>query len=309
MNDGFDYTAPTHAMQTNCTAADSPCNLRVVNDSTFYDCSSSFSGELSTPSTSGIFRIPNWNTSFYKMVNGTPQEITTYEDQNPFLFNVTVQINNVSDSSMSSNESLPSPLIQTENGSVALALSCQSTVYNVNYTLLDGSITSFETQIASPRLAAIVRAPLQVGFGRYNLYQETMLAVFKLVTPIDPGDPPLTPFTTSVSRTFSQVAIALSRGAFDYTTNIVQRERWDMQVTQVPKAAVWFLAVLCAAYAFFVAILFGVVMWLRREMTIRTAQSQLGLQNVNDIAKENLRNYLDDVDETGEDFVQERRDS
>ena len=287
-NYGFDYTAPTHAMQTTCTAIDSPCDLQVVDDSTFYDCSSIFSGNLSTPA-NGVFGIPNWNMSFYKMVDGSPEELTTYEDQNPFFFNVTAQINNISDTLTSTLGYLPEPLIETEYGNVAFALSCQSTVFNVNYTLVNGSITSFDGAIASPRLAAIVRAPLQAGFGRYNIYQEAMLAVFNLARFTYPDDPPLPHFTTSMSRAFSQVSIALSSGAFIYTTNIVQRGRWDIQITQVPKAAVWFLAVLCAGYALIVAVLFAVVMWLRKEEAIKRAQSELGLENVNDIAKRHIR--------------------
>ena len=174
LNHGYDYVAPTHSMQTMCVAADQPCHLN--EGSTLYDCSSSFSGNLSQEPTDGRVRIPGWNTTFYKIDNGVPKEIKTFEDQNPFSFNVTVQLDGFSDV-LQAGFSPPPPLIQTDDGSVAFALTCSTTVYNINYTLIDGVIRDFVPKKASDRLASIVRAPLQVYVG----YLHPLVPVLTLI--------------------------------------------------------------------------------------------------------------------------------
>ena len=286
-NAGFDYVAPTHSMQTTCEVADAPCDL--IANSSLYNCSSIFSGNISQESTDGTMRIPNWDTTFYKIDEGVPKEITAYEDQNPFTFNVTVQV----DTDVLGSRSIPDSLIQTSNGSAAFALKCTGSVYEVNYTMLSGSIAGFQTRLADPRLASIVRAPLQVGFGRYNLYISATQAVLALTANNSE------PLESYMGRVFSQTAVALSRGAFNYTSNRAQLVRGDVTVTAVSKAAVWFLATACAVYALAALIVFVIALFLRRNEKIRNMQQQLGLEDIIHILKELAKKEADFVGEKG----------
>lgn len=303
-NHGYDYVAPTHSMQTTCTSADTLCKL--TKDSTLYDCSPIFSGNMSQESTNGHFKIPNWNTAFYKPnAGGYPKALNLSDDQNPFLFNVTVQVDSVSDflgiDGSNAGNDLPEPLIQTGNGTVAFALSCSASVYNVNYSLVNGSIQTFETELASARLASIVRAPLQAGYGRYNLYQDAITSVL--------GGSDSNPINGTMARSFSQVAIALSAGAYNYTPNIVQRERWDQTVTSVPVAPVWFLATACALYALVAIIAFVIALVLRRNDVVRETQRRLGLENVNDAMTGTLGQDIDSASEDVVDYDEAEIDS
>ena len=273
INYGYDYIAPTHSMETKCATIDAPCQLDP--GLALYNCSSFFSGNLTQEPTTGIIRIPGWNTAFYKTspTNGSVSELLVYEDANPFYFNVTAQIDAVSNLINPSSSSLPPPLVPTVNGSVAFALSCNSTVYNVNYTLIDSSITALSTRLADPKLAAIVRAPLQVGYGRYNLYQSAILAVLGQADTTESVG--VEPLNSTMARAFSQVGVALSAGAFNYTTNIVQRARYDVNITAVPKAPVWFLALACGLYALVSLGVFVVAMILRTRPDVKAAQVRL----------------------------------
>ena len=92
-----------------------------------------------------------------------------------------------------------------------------------------------------------------------------------------------------MAQAFSQVGVALSSGAFNYTTNIAQRERFDLEATSVPKAPVWFLAVVCALYALMALVVFIAALVLRGDKDTREAQRKLGLQNVDDIFLSNVK--------------------
>lgn len=293
-NYGYDYIAPTYSMQTTCSFADQPCKIN-PNNST-YDCSSIFKGNLSTEPSDGVFRIPGWNTTFYTIDNGAAQEIYTNSSLNPFYFNVTAQVDSLS-SLLTPNSTL-GPLIQTNQGNLAFALNCIGAVYNVNYSLVNGSIQGFAASLAPEDLASIVRAPLQVGYGRYNLYQSAISAVLAYLLP----DPDFkTPVNESMAKAFSQVAVALSSGAFGYTVNVAQRQREDVSITRVPKAPVWFLAIVCGWYALSALIVFVIALFLRRKEHVPGIQRRLGLGNVNDIVNEHTKMYLgDEGEETAE---------
>jgi hypothetical protein len=290
-NYGYDYNAPTHSMQTSCKPADHLCQLKF--NSTEYDCSPIFSGNFSQDSNDGLFRIPNWNTTFYAIntATGTPHEITTTDAQNPFTFNVTGQVDSVSDivSNFNTSETqLSPPLIITSPGNVAFALTCTGWVYNVNYSLINGSISNFEKSLASPALASIVRAPLQVGYGRYNLYQAAMLGVLSFVTNLV-SDQPAEPINSTIARSFSQVGIALSAGAFNYTVNNVQHERYDMVFTRVPKAPVWFLAVVCFVFALMSVVLFGLALYVRKQDGVKELQKSLGVGDASGVIAQQFK--------------------
>lgn len=286
-NGGYDFVAPTYSMQTSCAAVDTPCNL--MSNSSLYNCSSIFAGNLTQEPSGGRQKVPGWNSTFCTLESGIPREITTGEEQNPFHFNITASVDSLSDqlSSLSPSD-LPAPLVQTDEGIVSFALSCNATVYAVNLTFLNSAITNFNTALASPRIASIVRAPLQVGYGRYNLYQSAISAVLGF------GSEPV---ESAMGRAFSQVAIALSSGAFNYTTNILQRERWDVEVTRVPKPPVWFLATVCALYALLALGAFGTALVFRRDEGTREVQRRLGLEDVNVILKKAMEKYLEKAED------------
>ena len=279
-NNGFDFVAPTYSMQTECMAIDQVCGMTI--NSTSYNCSPIFSGNLSQEPSDGLIKVAGWNSTFYTMEGSVPRDITTGEEQNPFRFNITAQVDAVSDFVGSLGGNLPAPLVQTNSGSVGFALSCNSTVYNVTYSFINGSIHAFNATPAPARIASIIRAPLQVGYGRYNLYQSAIYGVLGISSES---------LESYMARSFSQVAIALSSGAFNYTTNINQRQRWDILATTVPKAPVLFLATVCALYALFSLIIFAVAIRLRRDPRIRERQTRLGLENVNDALKKAAAEY------------------
>jgi hypothetical protein len=73
----------------------------------------------------------------------------------------------------------------------------------------------------------------------------------------------------------SQIGLALASGVFRNQLNLVQRWRLDTLVTRVPKGPLWFLVVVCLAYA---ALGSGVVITaliLRRKDRVAAVQATL----------------------------------
>ena len=94
-------------------------------------------------------------------------------------------------------------------GFTAFALSCEATIYDVTFSIIDGSFgENFNTSISSPQKASIVQAPLQVGFGQYHLYQAASLAVLANGSVAE-----------TMGKAFSQTGMALASGVFDLDYN------------------------------------------------------------------------------------------
>jgi hypothetical protein len=93
---------------------------------------------------------------------------------------------------------------------VAFALSCNSTIYEVQYSMVNCSIGSFNATASDPRKASIIKAPIQVGFGRHNLFNAANLAALNFNQSV----------SDAMADSFSQIGMALASGAFNNTPNV-----------------------------------------------------------------------------------------
>ncbi len=262
-NDVQDFVATTTSVATVCKPITQACQLQNVTspDSQFqnlsvpFNCSSIFSGDLNVAPTDGIEQFKGWDSSFYALSpSGSPHNISVISALNPFQYNLTALVSTESIASYinnwvlnSDNSSTPLPaditagtLINAGDDRLAFALSCSSTVFDVTYSLLDGQIAPqfFNATPSDRRKAAIVKAPLQMGFGRHVLFEKAALAVLDQTSDIETG----------MALALSQVGMALAYGAFAFAPNVAQRTREDVVATRVPKAPLWMLVVTCSLY-------------------------------------------------------------
>jgi hypothetical protein len=242
---GFDYIANTTSVVTSCEPITAACGMRNSSGSGTsipYHCSDSFFGDLNEIPSNGLERLKGWNTTFYSMDNGAPRNISTAAQLNPFHFNVTVVVDSINIEGLSAfgdPQVTAGTVVGTGAGRVGFAISCTSTVYDVTYALVDGNTQVFNKTLASSRTAAIVKAPLQAGFGSYSLFEKAAMSIlFTNLTVID-----------SMELTFSQTFLALAAGVYERAPLLQQRWRGDVVMTKVGKGSFCFLVVCMFLYA------------------------------------------------------------
>lgn len=117
------------------------------------------------------------------MVDGQPRNISVQSHLNPFHFNISTALTSISatilleEGDPGTSQVMDGSIVDAGDGRVAFALSCTATIYDVTFALINGSIAGFNATVSNPRKASIIKAPLQVGFGRYSLYRSASLAV------------------------------------------------------------------------------------------------------------------------------------
>ena len=275
-NYGVDYRANTISMVTECTYATPECNITHNDTGTEdisipYHCYDDFSGDLGQTPSTGHERLQGFNMSFYSLVDGTPRNIPVQTQSNPFTFYAATAVNSIdlagfrSQSNRSEGQPGNGSLVDGGRGFLAFALKCEATIYDVTFSLINGSFADINTTLSSPQKASIVKAPMQVGFGQYHLYQAAALSA--VATNASLND--------TMAKAFSQTAMALASGPFDVDDNLVQRFRWSVQVTRVPKAPFWYLVVVCLVYAVFGIVMTMVAFYLRRVKEVREQHAKL----------------------------------
>jgi hypothetical protein len=248
---GADFAASTVSMVTECIPATKACNIQSASDakssnlSIPFHCSDMFSGDIWEPPTDGVEQFKGWHSIFYENTTGVVANTTIQSQHNPFYFNVTAALTSADISVLEyvQDEQVPSgAVVDAGNGRIALGLSCKATIYSVDYSLIDGSFSFFNATVADPRMASIIKAPLQFGFGRYSLYQQAQIGLLLNDN-----------FTVAdqMSASFSQIGIALASGAFHTAYSSQQRERYNAILTEVPGYALWFIVVVCFLYVLF----------------------------------------------------------
>ena len=265
-NYGVDYVAHTTSMVTTCTSATKTCLSQSIpadqNILTIpFNCSADFHGDVGQPPTDGLERIQGWDTGFYNIVDGIPKNFPVQTQLNPFNFFAVSAVNSLSFEELNESgdpQATDGSIIDAGNGRLAFALDCEATIYDITYSLINGYIVVFNATPSTASKASIIKAPLQVSFGRYNLYQSALLAVIQ-------GELAVPEF---MSTAFSQVGMALASGVFTSELNVQQRIRYDLQVTEVPKAPLWFLITVCLFYTVISIVAFVAAMILRRNKEI-----------------------------------------
>ena len=271
-NFGIDYVANTTSMTTQCTVATKECNITATNSGSRnldqndlvipYDCYNQFSGNLGQTPTTGHERAQGWNMSFYELSNGSPQNILVQSQSNPFNFYVVAAVNSIDSSDIDTDIGA---LVDVGGGFSAFALNCAATIYDVRFSLVNGSFSLFSPTRATPQMASIIKAPLQVGFGQYHLYEAAQIAALL------GGDS----IADIMSMAFSQTGMALASGSFDFDDYEAARVRNTIYPTKVGKAPFWFLVVVCLLYSGFGIVMTIVAFVLRRSPEIRDQQTRL----------------------------------
>jgi len=211
--------------------------------------------------------------SFYDVIDGSPRNMPVQAQSNAFHFYVAAAVNSIDVRDLPNAAILGETpdnrsLVNVGGGFSAFALKCEATIYDVRFSLINGSFYGFDATKASPQKASIIKAPLQVGFGQYHLYEAAHIAAL-------PHDISI---ADTMSTAFSQTGMALASGAFDPDVAALSRFRWTATVTKVRKAPFWFLVIVCLVYSVFGLAMTIVAFLLRRTPEVRGHQARLMVQ-------------------------------
>ena len=269
-NGVYDYIANTVSMVTQCTFKTQACHLTnassaAQNLSIPFNCYPDFTGDLGQTPTNGLERVPGWNLSFYELVNGVPENVPVQAQSNPFSFYAAAAVRSVPfEELVGDHDTIQGDVVDAGHGRVAFALDCQATIYDVKFSVVNSNISNYTATLSSPAKAAIIKAPLQVGFGQYNLYQQASMAVLSDQSAVD-----------VMGEAFSQTGMALASGAFLPQQSLAIRPQYLEFITSVPKAPFLYVISACLLYsALGVAMMIGAVN-LRRLERIREEQERL----------------------------------
>ena len=259
-NSGIDLKASSTSMSTQCSFITQNCIFHnnvtdSQNDSIPFNCSAQFYGDLAQTDNNTVEAVRGLNTNFSNII------------ANPFSFFAAAALN-----TLSKNQSVGRDPIYTSNGNLlpfgssrfVFAVNCTATIYNVTYSLINGSIATFDPIESAPQIAEIIQAPLRIGFGSNYLYQQAALSQISVDS-----------FPNLLAQRFSEAGIAGSYGAFQPIANIVQRPRYDWTVTRVSKKPLILLVTICLLYTFLGLVIMGVGLHVRRRKEVRHFQAKI----------------------------------
>jgi hypothetical protein len=275
-HDGYDYTADTMSMVTDCVSITNKCQFssKAVDNQNntelpvSFNCSDHFYGDLSQMNFNGLERLQGWNTSFFDYINGVPTSIPFQTQLNPFHFEAAAVINSISMDTLvyvDDPQAHDGDVYDAKDSRVAFALSCNATIYDVSYSIIGGSIVKFNATPSAAWKAAVIKAPLQIGFGVYHLFQSASLAALLNHDTI----------VSYMKTAFSQTGIALAAGVFICHPNFAERLRYDKLVTRVPLAPVWAMVILCLLYSLLGLVMVIAALVLRRRKDVLEKQVEL----------------------------------
>ena len=273
---GIDYLASTTSMSTECVSITQACQFNNQSSpksqdmSVTFNCSEIFFGDFNQTHWGEDQHVRGWDSKFYELVGGNPENILLQASSNPFTFNISAAMDSLLFSDLEAAgkpQALDGSIVNASNGRLAFALSCTATIYDVAFSLINGSIAQFNATPSDPRKASIIKAPLQAGFGKNQLFQAASHALLHTNDTV----------AHLLGKPISQTGIALASGAFNRTNNKAMRIRYDTLVTRVPKAPYWFLVSLCLSYAAIAFFLLGAAMTLHRSKRFSKEQRNPGL--------------------------------
>ncbi|KPI35252.1 uncharacterized protein AB675_3758 [Cyphellophora attinorum] len=220
-----DYSASSYAVQTQCTPVTSSCmdaegayGLGVP-----FHCPFQFQGIADT----SVGSANSVKMAYFTDSSGNNNDTSLVSVGNPY-YHATVAVVNMRNGPSSALVSDPQIVKGVHGGSTIIALFCTSTVYDLEYTSVNGSITRFVTSPSNTSMANILQGTQRLTeAGDANLVQAASVAGL--------GDSAQA-ISDQFALSYSQTALAVASGAFEPRLALEAQSRENMLVARVPKA-------------------------------------------------------------------------
>lgn len=239
ISDSVDFKASTFALATHCKAVSQACGLVTYGASIPFKCSSGFQGDFTA---SGGVRLIG--ITLLEDDTLTTNITTGSKDLNPYYFGTWALVDTQGDlpGKSSVGESLQSDpeIVTPVHQGMAWVLSCSTTVYEVTYSNINGTIKALSVTPANVSLGGIIAAPTNEHFGQADFEIATRQSSFSANSQ-DLAD--------AWASLYSQIALGLSAGVMSPRTNIQEQFRTSILVARVPKLPLFVLIGLNLLYA------------------------------------------------------------
>lgn len=277
MDKSLDFVASAPAVNTQCRPMTRLCDQGYNNETLTYDCSSGFRVNLTSPwpytvsNETAPIDDPNLSLSGSTLtgiafasdaelkrspglvqnasVGGTgwmPNKWPEIIPSNPAYFGTWARnypgLRSISDSLVGD------PELDYDGSGVQWFLNCTTTVANVTYAWVNGSISTFSTELVSPEMAALFTGPFSlVGVGEEykDVMKSTMSSIARTAGLSDTMDQ----LAATWALEFSRNAMALGIGAFTpLQTALEQQRTLSVTVARVPLGPLFLLIALKLLY-------------------------------------------------------------
>ncbi|RSL70449.1 hypothetical protein CEP53_001881 [Fusarium sp. AF-6] len=216
LDGALDYTAKTLGVRTKCSSKGKECRLRMSSNSDTRVVHSCPPDESAGDDSLAVNEA--WAGNVIVVPGGTP---------NPFNYWIWGVVDKTETDLPSDSE-----VVKLMGGAISILLDCTVNVYNVTYSVQNGTILpeKLMTTMADDAPAYVVADPLALNFAQNQLYERLRLAA---VTSHNTSE-----LASKMSMFISEMAMAYLAGIFEPLQNEEESIRKAVQVARLPLALV-----------------------------------------------------------------------
>jgi len=263
----IDYTATSLAVTSGCKPVTSDCfsEDRISGPVAFYKCSFAMEGEIKTYYENTIQMVYFTNSS------ATNNHTTSALVKNPYYYAAIASVNqNIGWSKQLIDEG---GVINGLHGSSIFALLCSATVYDLEYTLVNNTVTRFVTQESNSSTTTIVQSSQDQTFvGNAFLAQAAS-------TSARFGEN-IAGIAESFGFAYSQAALAVAAAGTVPQAPLEVQKRVQVLAARVPKMPLGFLVASNLLLVLLGVVLTGVAAVAARRAEVGEVQARLGISAV-----------------------------
>ncbi len=253
-----DYTVSTYAVTTQCNPVTASCfnPSSISGASAPYKCPFAFQGAVNT-----LVNAPNSVAeAYFTDSNGSNNDTTSNPIGNPY-YHAAMLLMNTRNGRPPGLQNDPEATEGGHGGSI-VALFCTSTVYDVTYSSVNGTITHWTTSPSNNSNTMIVQGTQRLTtVGNPNLIQAATVAGLS-----DSAQEVANQFALA----YSQTALAVSTGAFEPRAASASQVRETILVARVPKAPLFALVL-----ANLMLVLLGIILTLVALISLRGSTGEV----------------------------------
>jgi len=264
-----DFSATTYSVLTQCELVTAECDVsraNLVSDvSSPFTCSKypAFTGDLINDQIAMTYFTDSSGTS-----NDTISD--TYVFSNPFFFGVNGYTLPAAGADLPLQND--TEFVALEFGGLAYLMFCNATVFDTQYTAINGTITIFEISPSNDSMATLMVQPLiETAAGGIKLQDSTNLAGLSTTEE---------QFAHTFSLAYSQVLLSLVAGVMVQSPAIELQQHSEIIVSRVPMAPLYTLVALSFLFVGFGILLTVVALAAAHNVDVEEIRQRLSLQQL-----------------------------
>lgn len=233
-----DFQASTFALATQCKAMSQACGVKSVYGSPLpFKCTSAFWGDLVQEGGSILSRINLMEDEAF-----TTNITYGSKDLNPYYFGTYARVDSRGDTPgvRGQPDPIDPEIVRPYKGGLAWVLGCSTTVYEVAYSRVNGTVQAYSVTRANASLGGIISAPTNEVFAQTD---------FDIAARISSFHDNSQDLANEWASLYSQIALGLSAGIMSPRLNIRQQTRESFLVARIPKLPLFVLIGLNLLYA------------------------------------------------------------